>query len=52
MFRKSRISTVKKQKDVIHKTQNFQEAQKTNTYCKIQIRIETQGEFQEILKFI
>ena len=34
------ISTVKKQKDVTHKTQIFQEAQKTKTLNKKQIHME------------
>ena len=41
------ISTVKKQNDVTHKTQIFQETQKTNTLCK-----KTRGEFQKNPKFV
>ena len=46
------ISTVKKQKDVTHKTQIFQEAQKTKTLSKKQIHMEPRGEFQKIPKIV
>ena len=46
------ISTVKKQKDVTHKTQTFQEAQKTKTLNKKQIPMEPRGEFQKIPKIV
>ena len=46
------LSTVKKQKDVIHKTQIFQEARKTKTLNKKQIHIETRGKFQKIPKIL
>ena len=46
------ISAVKKQKDVTHKHQIFQEGQKTDTQGKKQILIETRGEFQKIPKFV
>ena len=45
-------STVKKQKDVTHKTQIFQEAQKTKTLNKKQIHMEPRGEFQKIPKIV
>ena len=41
---------MKKQKDVTHKTQIFQEAQKTKTLNKKQIHVEPRGEFQKIPK--
>ena len=46
------ISTVKKQKDVTHKTQIFQEAQKTKTLNKKQIHMEPRGEFKKIPKIV
>ena len=46
------ISTVKKQKDVTHKTQIFQEAQKTKTLNKKQIHMEPRDEFQNIPKIV
>ena len=41
MVRESYALTVKKQKDITHKHQIFQEGQKTDTQCKKQILIET-----------
>ena len=46
------LSTVKKQKDVTHKTQIFQEAQKTKTLNNKQIHMEPRGAFQKIPKIV
>ena len=43
---------MKKQKDVTHKHQIFQEEQKTDTQWKKQIHLETRSEFQKIPKII
>ena len=42
----------KRKKDVTHKTQIFQEAQKTKTLNKKQIQMEPRGEFQKIPKIV
>ena len=46
------ISIVMKQKDVTHIHWIFQEAQKTDTYSKKQIYVETPSEFQKIPKIV
>ena len=43
---------MKKQKDVTHKAQMFQEAQKTKTSNKKQIHTEPRGKFQKIPKIL
>ena len=43
---------MKKQNDVTHKTQIFQETQKTKTLNKKRIHMEPRGKFQKIPKIV